>query len=89
MMKKIYYNKVIRDRVADKMSRNGVKFLVKKLSKKTFEKALVLKVAEEASGVVNAKNREELVQELCLVYVLQAGLMEAGQHAQAELKQGQ
>ena len=63
-MKKIYYNKVIRDKVADKMKRNGVKFLAKKLSHKAFEKALIPKVAEEASGVVNAKNRTELIQEL-------------------------
>ena len=69
-MKKIYYNKVIRDRVADKMSRNGVRFLTKKLSQKAFEKALILKVAEEASGVVNAKNRQELVQELADLLVV-------------------
>ena len=86
MTKKIYYNKVIRDKVAEKMKRNGVKFLAKTLSQKAFEKALIPKVAEEASGVVNAKNRTELIQELTDLLVVIDEVKRVKKISPAELK---
>ena len=63
-MKKIYYNKIIRDGVAEMMRNKGKQFETKTLNSKDFEKALIAKIAEEAGGVVAAKDRTELIDEL-------------------------
>lgn len=60
----VHYNKLIRDKVPEKMSKKGVKFEVRKLKAKEFETELLKKVAEEASGVVAAKSKAELISEL-------------------------
>ncbi len=64
-MKKIYYHKLIRDGVVEKMKNNGVAFEGKKLDKVRFGKALFAKIVEEAVGVQNAKTRKELMHEIC------------------------
>ncbi len=64
-MKKIYYNKLIRDRVAEKMKKKGIAFETQRLNKNEFEKALLAKVVEEAGGIQNAKTRKELMNEIC------------------------
>ena len=63
-MRKIYYNKLIRDRVALGMKKRGVAFASRKLNQKEFEKALIRKVGEEAGGLGRAHSREELIDEL-------------------------
>ena len=70
-MKKIYYNKLIRDRIPEKMTRAGAAYEVRKLGKKEFEKELLKKVGEEASGLLAVKNRargraskEDIIEEL-------------------------
>ena len=63
-MKKIYYNKLIRDGIPEKIRRAGGEFAAKKLTPKKFEKELLKKVEEEASALPQAKNKKELVEEL-------------------------
>lgn len=63
-MKKIYYQKLIRDKIPEKMTRVGAAFEIRKLGKKEFEKELLRKVEEEASGLPKAKNKFELIEEL-------------------------
>jgi predicted house-cleaning noncanonical NTP pyrophosphatase (MazG superfamily) len=63
-MKKIFYRKLIRDKIPAKMTRVGAAYQVRKLGKKEFEKELLKKASEEASGLLTAKNRNELVEEL-------------------------
>lgn len=63
-MKKIYYRKLIRDRIPEKMERAGAAYKVRRLRKKEFEKELIKKVEEEASGLQRAGNKIELVEEL-------------------------
>jgi predicted house-cleaning noncanonical NTP pyrophosphatase (MazG superfamily) len=46
------------------MQNLGVAFETKKLDKKAYEKALLAKLEEEASGVVKAKTKKELMDEL-------------------------
>lgn len=64
-MKKIYYHKLIRDGVAEKMKKKGIAFEAKKLNHTQFGKALLTKVEEEAGGIKNAKTRTELLYEIC------------------------
>src|SRR3989344_6191691 len=63
-MKKIYYNKLIRDKIPEKIKRNGGDYKIKKLNQKLFEGELLKKVGEEASGLLFSKTKEELASEL-------------------------
>ncbi|TSC60182.1 MAG: hypothetical protein LiPW15_60 [Parcubacteria group bacterium LiPW_15] len=63
-MKKKYYNKLVRDRIPEKIRSKGKDCEIKKLKSKEFETELLKKVGEEASGLLSAKNLEELISEL-------------------------
>lgn len=63
-MKKIYYQKLIRDRIPEKMTQAGAAYEVRKMGKKEFERELLKKVGEEASGLLTAKNKGEIIEEL-------------------------
>ena len=63
-MKKVYYNKLIRDRIPEKIHSIGSECETYTLSKIEFEKELMKKVGEEASGLLNAKNKKEIIEEL-------------------------
>lgn len=63
-MKKIYYYKLIRDRIPEKIKAIGSECEARKLLKKEYEKELLKKVEEEASGLSTAKNKRELIGEL-------------------------
>jgi len=63
-MKKIYYNKLIRDKIPEKIRTNGGEFKTVKLNRRQFEQELLKKAAEEAGGLIAAKTAEELAHEL-------------------------
>lgn len=63
-MKKIHYNKLIRDRIPEKIKKNGGDYKIKELKTREFEKELIKKVGEESDGLINAKNKKELISEL-------------------------
>lgn len=63
-MKKIHYNKLIRDKIPEKIKKNGGDFKVKKLNSKEFEKELYKKISEETLGLSRAKNSKEAASEL-------------------------
>ena len=63
-MKKIYYNKLVRDKIPEKIKRNGGDYKITKLSQKFFEIELLKKVGEEASGLLSSKTKKELASEL-------------------------
>lgn len=64
IMKKIYYHKLIRDKIPEKMKKAGASFVVKKLNHKHYERELIKKVGEESDGLITAKLKDELVSEL-------------------------
>lgn len=63
-MKKIYYNKLIRDKIPEIIREKGSDCKTKTLSSVDFYKELVKKVSEEASGILGAKNKKELISEI-------------------------
>lgn len=63
-MKKVYYKKLIRDKIPDKIISKGSKLETKKLNTKQFELELRKKVLEEASGIISAKTKSELISEI-------------------------
>ena len=70
--KKLHFNRLIRDGIIDKMDFKKLEYKVKKLSQKDFIKELKAKIPEEAEGVINSKNKKELIKELAdLVFVIE------------------
>ena len=63
-MEKVFYNKLIRDKIPDKILKKGSKLKTRKLNTKEFEIALRKILEEEAGGVMSAKNKSELTKEL-------------------------
>lgn len=63
-MKKIFYNKIIRDKIPSRIRAAGADYDARKLSKREFERELIKKVEEEASGMQNAKDKKELISEI-------------------------
>lgn len=63
-MNKVYYRKLIRDKIPDVMRAKGKAFSVHPLGQKAFEKELLRKVEEEASALTNVKTRAELIDEI-------------------------
>lgn len=63
-MDKIYYNKLIRDKIPEKIKKSGGDFKIKKLKVKEFEKELIKKVGEESDGLLAAKTKKKLISEL-------------------------
>jgi len=70
-MEKLYFNRLIRDKILDKLIGKGLVFRSRELSEEEFEKELVKKVPEEGEGLVAAKTREEFLMEFGdLLYVI-------------------
>lgn len=63
-MRKIYYHKLIRDNIPAKIKAGGSELEAFRLKPKEFEVELLKKVGEEASGLLNAKTKDDMVSEL-------------------------
>lgn len=63
-MARVYYNKLIRDRIKEKIEGNGESCEVRQITDETeFQQELLKKVAEEASALARARSREEFIDE--------------------------
>jgi len=71
-MKKLHFNRLIRDKVRDKLIDKRLVFRIEKLDEVGFEIELLKKVGEEGEGLIAAKNREEFLSEFDdLLYVIE------------------
>ncbi|HXK41087.1 MAG: hypothetical protein A3D52_01670 [Candidatus Taylorbacteria bacterium RIFCSPHIGHO2_02_FULL_44_36] len=73
-MNRVFYNKLIRDKIPQKILNNKGKYKTRVISDdQEFEQELLKKVLEEASAVSRARTGGDLVEELAdLVAVIQA-----------------
>lgn len=69
-LKKIYYYKLIRDKIPEKIKKNGGEYKVMKLARKPFERELLKKIVEESEALGVATNKEEFLQELADVLIV-------------------
>lgn len=74
MAGKVYYNKLIRDKIADKIIGLGEQCEIRTLSDdQEYEQELLKKVAEEAGALSRARTRDDLLDEISdLMEVLDA-----------------
>lgn len=63
-MEKVFYNKLIRDKIPAKMEGKGSAFEVRELNDEEFEKELIKKVEEESSGLQKAKSKDDFISEI-------------------------
>ncbi len=63
-MKKIYYYKLIRDRIPEKIRKKGGTSKTRVLKAREFERELLKKVEEEASALPRVRSRTALISEL-------------------------
>ena len=73
-MSRVYYNKLIRDKIPEKIESKGEKFEVRTISDdQEYEQELLKKVIEEASALSKVRSREEFIDEYAdLMIVLKA-----------------
>lgn len=71
---RVYYNKLIRDRIPQKITNNEGAYEVRPcVDDAEFQQELLKKVKEEAEAVANARSKEEYLSELAdLLVVLRA-----------------
>jgi predicted house-cleaning noncanonical NTP pyrophosphatase (MazG superfamily) len=63
-VRRVYYNKLIRDSIPEKIAKNGEACEVRTLSdNQEFEQELFKKVAEEANALSRARTKEDLLDE--------------------------
>ncbi len=63
-MKKIYYRKLVRDRIPQRIKESGGQCKIKILSNLEFKKELLKKAEEEANGLSNAATKKEIIAEM-------------------------
>jgi len=85
-MKRVFYRKLIRDLIPDKMMRKGDDFDCYRLDQRSFEKELLKKLVEESAGAVAAKNRRDLLEELADVMAVIEAIKKLKNISAAELK---
>jgi len=63
-MRKIYYKKLVRDRIPKRIEEHGGRYKIDTLTDANFKKELLRKVEEEAGGLSHAKVRGEIIGEM-------------------------
>ena len=63
-MKKIVYNKLVRDNIPNQIEENGEYAITRILSKEELDNALNEKLLEEAAEIIGATTKEQIAEEL-------------------------
>lgn len=63
-MERKVFNKLVRDNIPNKISKNGEYYSIRTLSDEEFEEAVDKKLIEELDEVLSAKTKDELKEEL-------------------------
>lgn len=86
-MSKIYYNKLVRDRIKDKIEGKGESCEVRVITDNDeFEQELLKKVVEEAGALSRARTREEFLHEYSDVMVVLDALTQYLEFSEADIK---
>ena len=62
------FNKLVRDNIPDKIEKNGEVAVTRILDDEEYREELYKKLLEEANEVVNAKTKDDILEELADVY---------------------
>ncbi len=86
-MKRVYYNKLVRDNIKQKIESNHESCVVRVLEDdQEYEQELLKKVMEEASGLARSGNRQEFLSEYADLMVVLDALTAQLEITEAEIK---
>lgn len=86
-MKRVYYNKLIRDGIPAKIEKNGDEYEVRRLADDSeFEQELLKKVQEESSALSAVRSREEFLAEYADLMVVLDTLTRLLEFSEADIK---
>ena len=86
-MAKVYYNKLVRDGIKDKIEGKGEQCEVRKITDDAeFRQELAKKIVEEAHGLAYTRNREKFLQEYADLMVVLDALTAELEISEAEIK---
>lgn len=87
MEKRVYYNKLVRDFIKDKIEAKGESCQVRTIDDiQEFQQELLKKVIEEAQAVANARSREAFLHEYADLMVVLDSLTELLEFSEADIK---
>ena len=69
-MKRVYYNKLIRDNIPEKIVKGGGEFEVRELKDEEYQQEPLKKIAEEAGGLSRSRTKEDFLDELADLYAV-------------------
>ena len=86
-MKRVYYNKLVRDGIKDKIELKGEECSVRVIvDEAEFEQELLKKVVEEASALAHVRSRQEFLSEYCDLMVVLDALTHKLEISEADIK---
>lgn len=86
-MKRVYYNKLIRDAIKGKIDSQGASFDIRVITDDAeLEQELLKKVVEEAGALARTRSREEFLQEYADLMVVLDTLTKKLEFTEADIK---
>ncbi|MAZ30422.1 hypothetical protein CL655_04050 [bacterium] len=88
MEKRVYYNKLVRDLIKDRIEGKGETCSVRTIDDvQEFQQELLKKVIEEGHAVANSRSREKFLEEYCDLMVVLDALTDLLELSEAEVKE--
>jgi predicted house-cleaning noncanonical NTP pyrophosphatase (MazG superfamily) len=86
-MKRVYYNKLIRDGIPQKITQNGGEYEVRPITDESeFQQELLKKVREEAGSLSSVRSRQEFLTEYADLMVVLDELTRQLELSEADIK---
>jgi predicted house-cleaning noncanonical NTP pyrophosphatase (MazG superfamily) len=86
-MSKVYYNKLIRDKIPDKIKKKGEACEVREISNdEEYEQELLKKISEEASSLSRVRSREEFLDEYTDLIVVLNTIISLQKFSESDVK---
>lgn len=86
-MSRVYYNKLVRDKIKDKILGKGEECSVREIADDAeFTQELLKKVVEEAEGLSRVRSREEFLAEYADLMVVLDALTEVMEFSKADIE---
>jgi len=84
---KVFYNKLVRDRIKEKIEKNGESCEVRVIEdEQEFQQELLKKIREEAEALAAVSSREEFLQEYADLMVVLDALTHQMEFSEADIK---
>jgi predicted house-cleaning noncanonical NTP pyrophosphatase (MazG superfamily) len=88
MEKRVYYNKLVRDLIKDRIEAKGESCSIRTIDDvQEYQQELLKKVLEEAGALAHTRSREQFLEEYCDLMVVLDSLTDILELSEAEIKE--